>query len=168
MNISCKILIFLFCIGIVGCTDKRSNILDYQTLGIRTLCLPVAFEPESEENEKKFACPKENGDSLFFNTELFPENIRIARLPQRDSIRTILAYSETPAGQKLVKVYTINEKNVVKDSMTLFYHKELDYNHLILQQTFQITENYRFKVSKHLNDILIEQLFYRIDEDGYF
>ncbi len=141
---------------VVGCTNLNKSA--YAGDGKATTVLSVPF--------------RESVDSLYLErvfkpAELFGEEVRIAYLPQHGSCQAVLVLTGMSPENYVVRACTLDGQNQLRDSLFL-YSREPIRDQVDIRQTFEITAAYQFKVSKHLNDLLIEQLYYVIDDNGIF
>ena len=116
-------------------------------------------------NEKDYHRLTDIGDlkSVYNNTAY------LARLPQKDSLRFIIASYKVPGGDEYVmELYSLSDKLQPLDKLQLYSVEEVNGGKNKILQTFEVDSDYVIKVSKELESVLIEKLTYTPTPDGVF
>jgi len=91
-----------------------------------------------------------------------------AWLPQKDDLKFIITCTEEPNGERMLELQSLSDDLKPLDKLQLYSIEEVDGGNNVIAQTFEIDADYRIKVSKHLNETLIEQLTYTPTAKGIF
>lgn len=67
-----------------------------------------------------------------------------------------------------MELHSLSDNLKPLDKLQLYSIEDVDGGNNVIAQTFEIDGDYRIKVSKHLNDTLIEQLTYTPTTEGVF
>ncbi|GEM_PF-2887326 len=129
--------------------------------------LPFIYNRNFMANAPGFIKLPENMFSLFHNFDSFNTNTRIAKLAEKGDIKPLLILYEDDNGNQRMNIYTLSDSMKVIDRLQISSIEVLD-NNAIIQQEFEIPEDYKIMVRKSLGDEVIEQLYYTVDEHKCF
>lgn len=129
--------------------------------------LPFIYNRNFMANAPGFIELPENMYSLFHNFDSFNTNTRIAKLPEKGNFKPLLILYEDGNGNQRMNIYTLSDSMKVIDRLQISSMEILD-NKAIIRQEFEIPEDYKIMIRKAIGDVVIEQLYYTIDEHKCF
>jgi len=130
--------------------------------------LPFNFDQEFITHDTGFLHIPQNMYRLFYNSEQFDKDARIAKLPQKGNFHPVLVYYHDKQGEAVMDIYTLSDSMKVIDRLQIYSIEKPEEKPYIISQAYAITDDFKFKVYKRLNGTMIEQLTYIIDNKGCF
>ena len=152
-----------------GCGNSPKNT---SNAGDKIDSMPVT-ESKSQDIPDVYASLPTLNTPLNFSMDLLEnfmayEPINAARLPQKGQLKFVITCSEESNGERTMELHSLSDNLKPLDKLQLYSIEEVDGGNNVIAQTFEIDGDYRIKVSKHLNDTLIEQLTYAPTTEGVF
>ena len=152
--------------------DKGSEMsLNDLYLSLPTINLPIFFDMDLLEGFDDYKNLKESDYHRLTDIQdiqsYYDSSVRVARLPKKYNLQFIMSKYQSAGGEQIMELYSLSVDLTTKDRLQIYSVEELENGNAIVQ-TFEIDGDFHIKVSKHLNEVLIEQLTYTPTRVGVF
>lgn len=144
--------------------EQMNNLYNVMT----EIPLPFVYNPNFILQAPGFIALPQNMQGLFHNFDRFDSNTKIARLPEKGAFKPLVILYQDEQGMDRMNLYTLSDSMKVIDRLQIYSMEKIEGNEVTILQDFAITEDYQIMLRKSLNDRVIEQLYYTLDDRRCF
>jgi len=132
------------------------------------LSLPFRYEDHLFMSSASLIPLPEDMFDLFHNFDSFDNGTKISKLPVKGLFKPVIVFYHDDRANPRVNLYTLSDSMKIIDRLQIYSVEEINGKEVVIEQKFEIPEDYRIRVSKHLNGLLIEELHYTLDDHRCF
>lgn len=144
--------------------ERMDSLYDLMT----EIPLPFVYNENFIVNAPGFISLPESMFSLFHNFDTFDKDTRIAKLPQKGIFKPLVVLYQDENGSNRMNIYSLSDSMQVVDRLQIYSVEEINGKDVIINQTYEISGDYKIVTRKSLNGQVIEQLTYTLDEKRCF
>lgn len=130
--------------------------------------LPFVYNENFILNAPGFISLPQNMFNLFHNFDAFGADTRIAKLPEKGDFKPLIVMYTDNGGTARINLYTLSDSMKVIDRLQIYSTEYLGDDRIAIIQEFEIPDDYRIMLRKRLNNTVIEQLYYTLDDRKCF
>lgn len=145
-------------------TDQMDSLYRQMT----EIPLPLVYNTNFILNAPGFIPLPETMQELFHNYDQFDRNTRIAKLPVKGQFRPLLIIFQDSDGSDRMNLYTLSDSMKVIDRLMIYSIEKIKVDQVRILKDYEISENYRIMLRKTLSGVVIEQLYYTLDDHRCF